>query len=595
MRRIAPELLLLLCASTAFSQPTPQSASPQTTAPQNQPEVVSHQVPATFSSRVNLVSVPVVVRDRDGRAVGSLRQEDFQLFDKGRSQEITKFTIETGSSAVVAPSPSAVPAVEPVAPGTAPKPALPGRFVAYFFDDVHVKTGDLLQARQSANRHLDNAFDSNTRAGVFTTSGRVTQDFTSDLEKLHAAVNKIQPWTPNSDKQTDCPPVTYYVADVLMNQEHVVSPAYSDQQIMAAIPTDRLLQAVVQEAEACMCTLTSAECAQILIPAVKTAIQRAVNYGMTDTRTALLTTLDLIRSMSVLPGSRTIVMVSPGFIMSGEHRFDENDIFDKAIRANVTINTLDIRGLYTGALSADDQGHAVAASGVLTQADQDEATQDANVLAEFAAATGGTFFHNSNALEDGLKRLAARPEYLYILGFSPDSLKLDGSYHRLKVTIKDGSKTIEARRGYWAPNHTTDPARQAREDIEEAVFSRDEMLDIPVKLHTEFFKQSEAKAELTVESRVDLKSLKFKKADERNRDNLVVVTGLFDDNGRYVKGTERTIEMQLRDQTLESARATGLVVKESFDIPPGRYVVRVVVHDSEGQSMAAQNSGVEIP
>ena len=60
--------------------------------PQSQPEVSSQETPVTFSSRVNLVSVPVVVRDKAGRAVGNLRQEDFQLYDKGKLQIITKFS-----------------------------------------------------------------------------------------------------------------------------------------------------------------------------------------------------------------------------------------------------------------------------------------------------------------------------------------------------------------------------------------------------------------------------------------------------------------------------------------------------------------------
>jgi hypothetical protein len=176
-------------------------------------------------------------------------------------------------------------------------------------------------------------------------------------------------------------------------------------------------------------------------------------------------------------------------------------------------------------------------------------------------------------------------------------LKLDGSYHGLKVTLKNGAGLkIEARRGYWAPNHAVTPAEEAKEEIEDAMFSREEMQDIPLKLHTEFFKQNEAKAQLTIETQVDLKRLKFKKAGDRNRDSLTVVTGLFDENGRYVKGTETTVDMQLRDQTLESAQgsATVKVSKVSFDVPPGRYVVRVVVRDLEGRSMAAENAGVVI-
>src|SRR5262249_51206372 len=146
-------------------------------------------------------------------------------------------------------------------------------------------------------------------------------------------------------------------------------------------------------------------------------------------------------------------------------------------------------------------------------------SEQTNVLAEFADGTGGTFFHNDNGLEDGLKQLAARPEYVYVLGFSPQNLKLDGSYHGLKVSLKSSAKmTTLARRGYWAPNHKVDPAEQAREEIREAVFSLEEMQEIPVELSTEFFKSSESQAELTVSARVKLSGLKFLKTDDRNRD-----------------------------------------------------------------------------
>jgi hypothetical protein len=306
--------------------------------------------------------------------------------------------------------------------------------------------------------------------------------------------------------------------------------------------------------------------------------------------------------MSTLPGTRSIVMVSPGFILADEHRIYQNDIFEKAIHAGVVINTLDVRGVAPPpGFSAEERGHQGQSIGALMQADSAAASLSQDLLAELAAGTGGTFFHNDNAIAEGLDELAARPEYVYMLGFSPDNLKFDGSYHSLKVTVKNGTAKLEtglkidARRGYWAPNHSLSPAEEAKEEIEDAVFSRDELRDIPVKLHTEFFKQSEAKAELTVETRIDLKGLKFRKADDRNRDTLSIVTGLFDQNGRYIKGTERTMEMQLRDPTLEAGKNSGLLVKESFDIAPGRYIVRVVVRDTEGRSMAAENEGVEIP
>ncbi|MGC1451750.1 MAG: hypothetical protein WA830_17095, partial [Candidatus Sulfotelmatobacter sp.] len=38
--------------------------------------------------------VRAVVRDSQGRAVGNLHQEDFQVFDKGKPQVISQFEVE---------------------------------------------------------------------------------------------------------------------------------------------------------------------------------------------------------------------------------------------------------------------------------------------------------------------------------------------------------------------------------------------------------------------------------------------------------------------------------------------------------------------
>jgi VWFA-related protein len=601
LRTAALFLLCLLCA-TAW----PQSAAPAPqSAPSSQPEVVSHEAPAAFSSRVNLVSVPVVVRDREGQPVGNLRQEDFQLFDKGRAQVIARFAIEESASETSFEKPG------PASAPDARKPSLPDRYVAYLFDDVHMKPGDLLNARQAANRHLEQTLDTRTRAAIFTTSGRTTQDFTADAEKLHATVNRIQPWEGILDKQHDCPYVSYYLADMLINRSHALSPGLSDNQVISMMNADPALAALVSETIVCEhlpqlapgTPVPVSTIVQILWP-LRNAAGLALAAGVEETRTSLSAMRDLVRSMSALPGNRSVVMVSPGFLLSEDHRLNENDIFEKAIHAGVTINTLDVRGLAaTPGFTADDKGYTSGYAGQMAQYESDAASLAQDLLGEVAAGTGGTFFHNNNGLEEGLKELAARPEYVYVLGFSPDNLKLDGSYHGLKVTLKNGAGlTAEARRGYWAPNHAVSAAEQAQEEVEDAVFSRQEISDIPVKLHTEIFKQSEAtgafsgNAQLLIEARVDLNTLKFRKADDRNRDTLTVVTGLFDENGRYIKGTQTVLELQLKDQTLESVRGSGpmKVSKVTFDLPPGRYVVRVVVRDTEGRSMAAQNQGVDI-
>ncbi len=55
-------------------------------------ELETKESPAKFTSKVNLVPVTVVVRDRQGHAVGNLTKEDFRLLDNGKPQVIAKFS-----------------------------------------------------------------------------------------------------------------------------------------------------------------------------------------------------------------------------------------------------------------------------------------------------------------------------------------------------------------------------------------------------------------------------------------------------------------------------------------------------------------------
>jgi VWFA-related protein len=546
------------------------------------PEVATRDAPATFQTGVNLVMVPVVVRDSHGRAIGNLKQEDFQLLDKGKLQVITKFAVEKpGTPTIVA-----VPASDPDAPTPAPAvptPAIPERFVAYLFDDVHLPIGDLLRVRAAAAHHLSE-LESTTRAAIFTTSGRATLDFTDDHAKLQETLNRIQPWTSAVSATSDCPEITFYMADLIVNK--------NDQQALGA-----------GTAEAMVCNppppgVDPSTWAKQLESLVRATAQRSLSVGGEETRLALNVLRDVVRRMSVMPGSRTVILASPGFLLTIDHRPDETDLMDRAIRSNVTISSLDARGLYNPALEVDASRPSLPAglSTIRSQYEMQTASAQEDVLAELADATGGQFFHNDNDLGSGFRRVAAQPEYLYVLGFSPQNLKFDGSYHALKVSLKNSNGlTLQARRGYYAPKHAVDPEEQAKEDIREALFSRDEMHDIPVDLNMQFFKSSAVNAKLSVLARVDVKHLRYRKVADRNDNTVTVVSGIFDRNGNFVSGIEKIVEMRWKDQTLESLPASGINVRTTFDLPSGSYVVRLVVRDSEGQTMAARNGAVQIP
>jgi hypothetical protein len=300
--------------------------------------------------------------------------------------------------------------------------------------------------------------------------------------------------------------------------------------------------------------------------------------------------------MAAMPGQRSIILVSNGFVTLAEHSSDKTEIMDRAIRANVLINALDARGLYTDTTDITRQGANFRTEMVLAQMQRESNRAQSDVMAELAAGTGATFFQNNNDLDAGFARLVSAPEYYYLLAFSPQNLKMDGSFHSLKVTLKNVKDvSASARTGYYAPRHLENAIETAKREIEEALFSREEMSDIPVELHTQFFKASADAAKVSLVIKVDVKRLKFRKEADRNCDELTVVAGLFDRNGVYATGMQKKLEMRLKDETVEKRLDGGLTLRSSFDVKPGTYSVRLVVRDLEGQMMSAQNAAVEIP
>ena len=544
-------------------------------------EVATKDTSAIFSAKVNLVMVPVVVRDKSGHAVGTLTKDNFLLFDRGKPQVITRFQLEKESDRMK-PMPVAEDADAPKTEGAplSKSAVIPGRFLAFVFDDLHLDIGDLMQSREAARAYLAESFRPDERVAIYTSSGKVMLDFTDDLGKLVEALNRI---TPRIDTtKHDCPPVTYYQADMILNKHDPNS-----------------LQLAVADAMACTGPDTPGPVAQALAQA---AAGRALGVGEQDSHVELGVLKDIARRMSASPGERIMVLISSGFYLTEFERREEIEAIDRAIRSSVTINAIDARGLYViipgGDASTPDYNRSLSPQANTARAVLQHTEQLAlgDVMAELSDGTGGITFKNNNDLRQAFRDTTAPPEFTYLLGFSPQNLKMDGAYHGLKVSLnlKSGYSVV-ARRGYYAPRHEENEAEIADEEIGEALFSRQEIQDIPVRLQTQFFKTDADKVKLAVVARIDLKPLHFKSEDGRHKDTLVVVAGVFDRNGNLVTSIEKTIEMRFREETFPMFMSRGLIVKSSLDVPPGSYAVRLVLRDQEGRMISARNSVVEIP
>jgi VWFA-related protein len=544
-------------------------------------EVSSQDSPATFKVRVNNVLVRVVVRDSHGKVVPNLKKEDFQLYDGRKLQNITSFGVETPRTNVVplAPSPPSENSSASADPAVAAKAAaLPQRFVAMVFDDVHMSMEDAVFVRDSATRFFG-ALAPSDRVAMNTTSGQLTQDYTDDHALLAKTLLGIVPHPSTHHDTSDCPDMSYYEADLIANK--------NDTQAFA-----------VAAAETLQCAFNGDTTMQAAANSLaQAAAFRALSEGDAETQYAYRHLEDIVRRMTSLPGQRILVLVSPGFILS-TLQYEASSMIDRATRANIVINTIDARGLYGPDMGdvANPPRDTLLTAGYKSTYRIAAQTAQEDVLAELADGTGGTFYHNRNDVDEAMRQAGAAPEVSYLLSFSPQNLKFDGRFHTLKVALATKDKfSIQARRGYFAPRSATDPAEISKEEIQEALFSQEEIHDIPVDLQTQYFKQDAAGARLAVLTHLDVKGVRFRKNAGRNNDQLTIVTGIFDENGQFVTGLQKIIDMKLLDTTYERLSRSGLTVKTSFAVKPGTYLVRLVIRDAEGAQMAARNGAVVIP
>ncbi len=560
------------------SSNTPAADPVRTTEPKM--ELSTKDTETTFKVRVNLVQVKAVVRDGKGQLIRDLKREDFQLYDQGKLQVITTFGVETPETRKKRVE--ALLKTQQNADDTSgDKVALPERFVALVFDDIHLKMEDATVVRLAAKK-LVQGMAPTDRIGIFGTSGELALQYTSDKAALERTLDQVlpRPKMGKINETSNCPDVSHYMADQSINK--------SDPNVYPVV-TQEVLQCMFQGNPQML-----GQAQQM----ARSALQQALMAGDTDNEFTYRALEDVIRRLATMPGERVLVLASPGFLLSTQY-LDETGIIDRANKASIVINSVDARGLYTPNVLGDVSQPLTdtpQTTGLKTSYRSMEQTENGYVLGDFAYGTGGTFFHNSNDLAAGLDRAGGTPEVSYILGFSPQNQKMDGRYHAIKVVITEKRKyEVQARRGYYAPKKVDDPKEQAKVEMQEAVFSQDEIQDLPLDLQTQYFKTADAGAHLSVVSRIDLKGMHFRKAEGRNYDDLTVATVIFDENGNFVTGGEKILEMRLLDKTYDRLSQTGVVMKSSFELKPGKYMVRQVIRDSEGSQMAAKNGAVVIP
>jgi VWFA-related protein len=423
-------------------------------------------------------------------------------------------------------------------------------------------------------------------------------DFTADPAKIQQALTQLNGSSRPGQTVRRCPDLSEYQAEELLrDDDYLHNPAWQ-----------------LAGAEYKQCTGRDPD---PKIPPdmnlIKAMARSLVVEAQARTRANLQQLEQVTRYMAHLPGQRTILLISPGFL-SSEEQYRLGRIIDEALRSQVVINALDPKGLALLMREQDASRRTIATTeGALNSSytlDSAQAAESGDVLTELTQGTGGRVFHNSNDLAAGFASLAGHPDG-YTLAFSPRDLKRDGKFHELKVTFptKQKGMTVSARRGYFAKqddganaelpetavitpvpqasvgaaaptaNAQASPQSQQMDDsVRQALLATTDSTDLPIRMD---LNTSADFHEISVLIHLDAHAFPFRKVGDHSLDTVTVAVAMFDADDKMGLIKQRSAKLNLTPEQLSSIDAKSIEVAFTFAREAGAHRVRAVVTESE--------------
>jgi VWFA-related protein len=502
--------------------------------------VLAGQAPQqpTFRVQVEAIEIDASVTDLQGNVVTNLTQDDFEIFEDGKPQTITSFTL------VNIPRPRAerpLFAARPIEPDVQSNNQGEGRLYVFALDQVNGE--QILRTRRFVRRFLEQYFAPND-LGAVVFLGRAdhskAQGLTSNPRLLLDAVNAFSGGF-GADPVPTLPAI----------QGGGGAPQLSDdnslQQNMAIREAMSSFRSIVEY----MATVHGRRKSLLLF-----------SYGYQRTREN-----DPLRVMDYRGGTLSIA------------EEDLHRAITTASRNNVVIYPIDPRGL------TSDGGLGETESAPTT--DVPATLYARQTLTAIASVTGGFALGSSNSFDNAFNRIVQENSSYYVLGFSSTNDRRDGRYRKLDVRVKRPGLMVRGRAGYMAPMRNERPPEPPKPSgtvsagVAEALRSTVAMSGLPVRVFAAPFRGPSRDATIVMAVEVDASQLGLVEKDGTHLGALEVSYFSTDMRNRFYPGQTQTARLTLKPDTYQHVLKNGIRMVLETELAPGRYQMRIAAGNRE--------------
>ncbi len=550
---VAAGLSLAPVSVPAQQQPAPAPAQQQP--PPTNPTFV-------LRAQSNVVRIDVQVTDGSGKPIKGLRADQFEVTDDGKLQKISSFSYSDIEKIETAAEDNAKPIVIPVdneGPGAADAvtdTVRDRRMIVLFFDMTSMETDDILRAHAAAQKFLKQQMTPADLVSVvvFSTRLAVLANFTNDRATLNKAIAQLVPGAASQ----------------------IANPLYA-----AATNGEYDVQQYTGDAY--------------------TPDETEFNVFNTDQKLAAVE--GLANVLAGIPGRKSLVEFTGGITQTGEeNRAELRAVTDAANRADVSIYSIDARGMFATPPGGDVTANAATGTSMFSgaavyhQTDQREDSRD--TLSTLSVDTGGKAFFDLGDLSDAFPKIQQDNSGYYLVGYNlPADVKRDGRWHAIRVKINVPGAHIRYRNGYYAPRDFQHLEKEDRDhQLADAMRSESPEVDLPIAVETAMFRLSDQQVYIPISAKLSSSALDWAKKHDRHEAEFdFAAEVLAQPSGQSVASLRDTITVHLDDERFQQVNRSNLVYQGGVVLSPGSYRMKFLARENESGKIGTFEQSFIVP